>query len=346
MNWIKTSGIARIQFLIAAMAMLGMVHTASAALILSDDFESYTSAVASTSASGTTSGDLRQNLAGPPETTPGWDALRATIKATSTSGTPPTPPSGIQSIDLFPDPLDASNQTVRRRSVDLNSGRIDRFFDGAGGVDGSQSPSFSTTQIFPTAANPLSVKWRFYDSGGTGTPLPLDILSVGGAPGSSTMLPGAGTPSIGVGLIPTLNGRTLPSVFADNTKYQASLVAGSNSGPSFNLATSRLATPGWVTFELRINDTTGTLYVNGAPDANFNNLPIGGAGGTVGGGGGSYGRIRLGQIQGHAAADALVSTFALWDDIMVNTIPEPSCLVMSVSGLACLALRRRRTYRG
>lgn len=248
-------------------------------------------------------------------------------------------------ISLFDDPTAPGNQTVRRDSVAVNNGRIDRFFDGAGGADGAQLPNYSTIQIFPTAAQPLSVKWRFYDSGGSGTPLPLDILSLGGAPSTSTMLPGAGTPAIGVGLIPTLNGRGVPTgttVAADTTKYQASLVAGGNSGPSFNLATSRLATPGWVTFELLLTDTTGTLFVNGVPDALFTNLPIPGAGGVLGGGGGSYGRLRLGQIQGSAFADPQVSTFALWDDITVNTIPEPSCFVLSVSGLVCLVLWRRR----
>lgn len=43
MDKVKTTGKARIQFLIAATAMLSIVQSASAELIMSDDFESYTS---------------------------------------------------------------------------------------------------------------------------------------------------------------------------------------------------------------------------------------------------------------------------------------------------------------
>lgn len=333
MNKMKTAGKARIQVLIAAMAMLSMVQTVSATLVsyLSDDFESYTGAQASTGM--TTGTDLRATLAGPPATTPGWDYRRAVISTTPNIG---------NTITLFPDPTDAANQTLRRDSFQADSGRIERLFDGVGTRDGDAgSGNPSTLQIAPATDGTLYVMWRFYDSGGSGSTLPLDLLTIGGGPtGTAGTTPGAGTLTIGVGLIPTLNGRLSPASPSDNTKYQAS-IAYNNNGPNFNLATSRLATPGWVTFELQITATatlesggaSGTLFVNGTPDANFTNLdlypqsiptpptyPVGGP---------SYGRIGLGHIMcstcGNGVAAPVATDgsipFVLWDDITVSTVP-------------------------
>ncbi|MCI0335124.1 MAG: PEP-CTERM sorting domain-containing protein [Planctomycetes bacterium] len=79
-----------------------------------------------------------------------------------------------------------------------------------------------------------------------------------------------------------------------------------------------------MTFELRLTDTTGSLFVNGSatPDANFNNLDLTN-GGTIPPR--SFGRIRLGQISGstHPIAAPIGPTipFVLWDDITVSVVP-------------------------
>jgi hypothetical protein len=203
------------------------------------------------------------------------------------------------------------------------------------------------TPTLATATTPLSIKWKFFDDGNHTTTVtqlgaatskvPLSVLDLKNSDDKAV---------IQIGLTPILS-QFGPA--SDVNTFQASITtpAGGNAGSvAFNLAALRPTTPGWTTFELVTTGGFASLYVNGSatPDANFNNIVITPPASSPGGAF-NYDRIRLGS--GSTIEGALPGyTPAVWtgyDDVLVQSIPEPTAGLLALWGAGLMLVGRRKT---